>query len=79
MGTNIELTYWRERNLEVDFILRSGKKATAIEVKSGRRREALPGMDAFGKRFRVSRKLLVGGQGIPLGEFLMKPAAYWLE
>jgi hypothetical protein len=79
MGTNIELTYWRERNLEVDFILRSGKKATAIEVKSGRRREALPGMDAFGKRFRVSRKLLVGGQGMPLDELLMKPAAYWLE
>jgi hypothetical protein len=36
-------------------------------------------MDAFGKRFRVSRKLLVGGQGMPLDELLMKPAAYWLE
>jgi hypothetical protein len=79
MGTNIELTYWRERNLEVDFILRSGKKATAIEVKSGRRREALPGLEAFDKRFRIQRKLLVGGQGIPLDEFLMKPATYWLE
>lgn len=79
MGTNIELTYWRERTLEVDFILRTGKKVTAIEVKSGRRREALPGMEAFDKQFHAQRKLLVGGQGIPLSEFLLKPAAYWLE
>lgn len=79
LGTNIELTCWRERNLEVDFVLGSGKKATAIEVKSGRRREAMPGMEAFAKQFRPQRKLLVGGQGIPLGEFLSKPAAHWLD
>jgi len=79
MGTNMELTYWRERNLEVDFILRSGKKKTAIEVKSGRRREVLPGMEAFDKRFHAQRKLLVGGQGVSLEEFLSKPAAHWLE
>ena len=79
LGTNIELTYWRERNQEVDFILRSGNKTTAIEVKSGQRRVTLPGMDAFGKRFQPQRKLLVGGQGIPVREFLLKPAAYWVE
>ena len=79
LGTNIELTYWRERNQEVDFILRSGNKTTAIEVKSGQRRTTLPGMDAFGKRFQPQRKLLVGGQGIPVREFLLKPAAYWVE
>ena len=79
MGTNTELTYCRERNVEVDFILGSGKKVTAIEVKSGRRREALPGLTAFDKEFGAQRKLLVGGQGIPLEEFLLKPAAYWLE
>ena len=42
-GTNIELTYWRERNQEVDFVLRQGKTTVAIEVKSGRRPESLPG------------------------------------
>jgi predicted AAA+ superfamily ATPase len=78
-GTNIALTYWRERNQEVDFILRQGKTTVAIEVKSGRRLESLAGMDAFDKQFKPKRKLLVGGQGIALEEFLSKPAAYWLQ
>ena len=78
-GTHIELTYWRERNQEVDFILQQGKTIVAIEVKSGRRREPLPGMEAFANRFKPKRKLLVGGQGIALEEFLTKPASYWLQ
>jgi predicted AAA+ superfamily ATPase len=78
-GTNIELTYWRERNQEVDFVLRQGKTTVAIEVKSGRRAESLPGMEAFAKHFKPKRKLLVGGQGIELVEFLTKPAHYWVQ
>ena len=77
LGTSIELTYWRERNQEVDFILRQGDAAIAIEVKSGRRPKSLPGMAAFDKQFRPKRKLLVGGQGMPLEEFLVKPAGHW--
>ena len=34
--SGVELQYWRERNHEVDFILRQGRHLTAIEVKSGR-------------------------------------------
>ena len=78
-GTNIELTYWRERNQEVDFVLRQGKTTVAIEVKSGRRAESLPGMEAFATHFKPKRKLLVGGQGIELAEFLTKPASYWVQ
>lgn len=78
-GSDIEVTYWRERSQEVDFVLRQGKTTTAIEVKSGRRTDALPGIEAFAKQFKTKRKLLVGGQGITLDEFLSKPAAYWLQ
>ena len=78
-GTTIEVSYWRDRNVEVDFILHQGKKLAAIEVKSGRSRECLPGMEAFSKAHQPLRKLLVGGQGIELEEFLMKPAAHWLS
>jgi hypothetical protein len=38
---------------EVDFVLRAGDHIVAIEVKSGRRRERLLGMEAFSKAFRV--------------------------
>lgn len=78
-GVGVELNYWRERNHEVDFILHQGKSTVAIEVKSGRRRESLAGMEAFARQFKPQRKLLVGGQGIPLVEFLSHPASHWME
>jgi hypothetical protein len=34
--------------------------------------------EAFASHFRVTRKLLVGGTGIPLDEFLDAPAEAWL-
>ena len=77
-GTGVELFYWRERGREVDFILRSGKTVVAIEVKSGSHKEGLPGMDAFDKAFQPQRKLLAGGDGIPLEKFMLTPAADWV-
>jgi predicted AAA+ superfamily ATPase len=79
LGTDTSVTYWRERNHEVDFVLQKGKTVVGIEVKSGGRRESLPGMEAFARQFKPKRQLLVGGQGIPLEEFLSQPAAYWLH
>jgi predicted AAA+ superfamily ATPase len=79
LGTNISVTYWRERNQEVDFVLQTGRTSVAIEVKSGARRESLPGIEAFARQFKPKRQLLVGGQGIPVEEFLSEPAAHWLD
>ena len=73
-----ELFYWRDRNREVDFVVRKGRAITAIEVKSQRAREGLPGLDAFTAAFGACRKLLVGGDGIPIGEFLEQPVEHWL-
>ncbi|OIP33209.1 MAG: AAA family ATPase [Deltaproteobacteria bacterium CG2_30_66_27] len=78
-GMTMELFYWRDRGREVDFVLRSGERVVAIEVKSGRARTEFPGMEAFGKSFRPTRKFLVGGQGIPLEEFLSTPISHWVE
>lgn len=74
-----ELFYWRERNREVDFVVRAGRTVTAIEVKSGRRRETLASMDAFADSFKGVRRLLVGGGGIALEEFLEKPVEHWVR
>ena len=75
---DIELFYWRERNVEVDFVVRSGRRLLAIEVKSGRTREMPVGLSAFAAAFRPRRTLLVGADGIPVDEFLSKPASFWL-
>jgi len=79
LGKDIEVTYWRDRNMEVDFVLQQGKSIVGIEVKSGRRREALNGIAAFRKQFNPLRTLLVGGDGIPLKEFLSTPVDQWLK
>lgn len=79
LGTDVRVTYWRERNHEVDFVLRRGKRVVAIEVKSGRGRDTLPGMAAFVREFKPARTLQVGGQGIALEDFLAQPAGYWIQ
>lgn len=78
-GTKVEVLYWREHNREVDFVLRAGKRVVAIEVKSGRKKEALSGLAEFSKAFRPHRVLLVGPQGVPIEDFLLRPAAHWIE
>lgn len=72
------VTYWRERNHEVDFVIRYGTKCTAIEVKSGRNKGALAGLDAFASSYTSAAKLVVGTGGIPLETFLSKPVETWL-
>jgi hypothetical protein len=74
-----DLHYWRDRNREVDFVIRSGRNVVAIEVKSGRAPDALPGLSAFSEAFRPQRTLIVGGDGIALDEFLTRPAESWLQ
>jgi predicted AAA+ superfamily ATPase len=76
--SNVEIFYWRERNQEVDFVLKSGKTLIAIEVKSGARSGTFPGMTAFSNLFHPKRKLLIGGQGISIEDFLSHPAEHWL-
>lgn len=73
-----ELFYWRDRGVEVDFVLRTGRRLAAIEVKSGRRRELPTGMAAFQAAFKPQRLLLVGGDGVPVEEFLARPVDRWL-
>jgi predicted AAA+ superfamily ATPase len=70
---NVEVYYWLDRNQEVDFVLSGKGQLVAIEVKTGRRKDRLSGMDAFSKTFKVKRQLLVGSGGIPIEEFLATP------
>jgi predicted AAA+ superfamily ATPase len=75
--SGVALQYWRERADEVDFVLSQGERLTAIEVKSGRRRDGLPGIGAFLKAYPKARPLLVGADGVRVDEFLLKPIEAW--
>jgi len=72
MGSN------EESAVEVDYVLQFGKAVTAIEVKSGLKKQALPGMSAFYKAYPKARLLRVGEGGIPLEEFLSTPVRSWV-
>ena len=78
-GTQVQIYYWRERNHEVDFVLKHGDRLTALEVKSGRSQNHLPGMEAFKKAFQPQQTFLIGGQGVPLDEFLKTSAIDWVS
>ncbi len=70
-----EVFYWRDRNVEVDFVVKRGRALTAVEVKSGRRREVPQGLIDFEKQFRPQRVLLVGGDGLGIEQFLSRSVA----
>ena len=53
-----ELFYWREKNMEVDFVYRYQSTLYAIEVKSGRNKSAR-GLEAFVKQFPQARPVVV--------------------
>ncbi len=74
-----ELFYWRDGHHEVDFVVRSPAGLSAIEVKSSRRRDRLPGMAAFMAAFPSARRLLVGADGISIKDFLLQPVTHWLS
>ncbi len=71
------VTYWREGNHEVDFVITRGKDIWAMEVKSGRSAR-VSGLNRFRSRYPEARPLLVGAQGIPLETFFSKDPASWL-
>ncbi|MBI5583704.1 MAG: ATP-binding protein [Deltaproteobacteria bacterium] len=70
------MTYWRERDREVDFVVSRGRENWALEVKSGRSGKIF-GLAKFRGRYPQARALLIGGPGIPLEEFFsLEPAAF---
>lgn len=76
----MRLSYWRRNGDEVDFVLNFDRRLFAIEVKSGKTGN-LRGWEAFRSNYRKSKPtlVLVGQDGIPLEEFLAKPAEALFE
>ena len=64
-----EIFYWRERNDEVDFILRKKGSVVAIEVKSNAEKKT-EGLDKFRQLFNPQSSFIVGDGGIGVEDFL---------
>ena len=64
-----DVFYWRERNDEVDFILRKKNSLVAIEVK-GNAEKRTEGLDKFRELFKSTSSFIVGDGGIKSEEFM---------
>jgi len=64
-----EVFYWRERNDEVDFILRKKGSIVAIEVKSNGEKKTT-GLDRFKQLFHPRSSFIIGDGGMNVEAFL---------
>lgn len=75
-GPQWNVSYWREGDLEVDFVVTHGASVWAVEVKSGRGGKTR-GIEAFRRHYPDSKTWILGTDGLPLEEFFARPAADW--
>jgi predicted AAA+ superfamily ATPase len=64
-----EVYYWREKNDEVDFVLRKKGSLVALEVKSNATNHTV-GLEKFKAIFSPKEALIIGDGGISAEEFL---------
>ena len=76
---NMGVSYWRDGPHEVDFVLKTGPRVRAVEVKSGGERVSESSLIEFEQRYDAPKSLVVGEGGIPLNEFLSAPADEWFR
>ena len=67
---NMALYYWRENNVEIDYVVLYGKKVLGIEVKSGDESISKKASEKFSERFPDAKLILVGKHGIPYEIFM---------
>ena len=65
-----EVYWWRERNHEVGFVIKKGNILTALEVKSGRVKNA-GGSLQFKKLYPETLSLVIGSANLGLEDFLL--------
>lgn len=78
-GTQMELFYWREGDVEVDFVIQHGKRLIALEVKTNQESFHRSGIDSFVEKFKPTQVLLIGPKGISIETFLKTPLEKFLR
>lgn len=74
VNQGFNIFYWRDGDLEVDYIVETAGRLFAIEVKSGRRR-SVRGLEGFVKKFKKATPVFITHENI---EIFMKDIADFL-
>ncbi|MCI5151099.1 MAG: DUF4143 domain-containing protein, partial [Candidatus Electrothrix sp. MAN1_4] len=67
-GLPYTIYYWRDRSLEVDFVIETPRKTLAVEVKSGKMQSA-KGLTKFCETYPKAQPLIIGHGGLSLEDF----------
>lgn len=65
---NLEFSYWRDGDNEVDYVIRKNGKIAAFEVKSNETANTA-GLHIFREKYKPSSALVIGTGGISIEEF----------
>jgi uncharacterized protein len=63
------LHYWRDRNDEVDFVIKQKGRVMGLAIKSGSAGQT-SGIAAFKNKCKATKVLLIGNAGLPWQDFL---------
>jgi predicted AAA+ superfamily ATPase len=77
-GTEWSITYWRDGDKEVDFVVQRGKRTWGLEVKSGRTGK-LSGLDAFRRRYPDAQTWVIGAEYVSLEDFFVRNPLSFFE
>lgn len=79
IGYVANIRYWREGDLEVDFVLTAAGRLLAIDVSVDSARSEARGREAFVRRFSNASSMVIGDGGVSVEEFLSIPAREWVR
>ena len=77
LKAGLEVFYWRERDLELDFIAKKGGEAIAFEVSISQKKIGGAPLDRLANRCGASKAVLIGPAGVGIGEFLQSDPLSW--
>jgi uncharacterized protein len=77
--SDTRIHYWREGDIEVDFVIEWRGRLAAIEVKSSSGAVRHRGLDEFCRRHPDARRWLVGSDELPVGDFLRQDLSHWTK
>ncbi len=66
-----QLYYWSHLGQELDFVLPQSDALQALEIKSGRTRGGISGLDGFCKSFPRARPMILGAGGLALEKWFV--------
>ncbi len=79
LRAGLEVFYWRERDLEVDFVVRVGRATLAVEVGVGKKKKSAELLERLARKQGWAKTLVVGSGGVELGQFLKSDPQMWLS